>query len=54
MHNAMPDGAPPKILSKLSAKLESRKSPVSKDQDTVPMADAMCAFHPTRRASTSR
>jgi arginine decarboxylase len=41
----MSDGAPPKILSKLSAKLEGRKSPVSKDQDTVPLADAMCAFH---------
>jgi arginine/lysine/ornithine decarboxylase len=41
----MADGAPPKILSKLSAKLEGRKSPVSKDQDTVPLADALCAFH---------
>jgi arginine decarboxylase len=41
----MNESAPPKIFSKLSAKLERRKSPVSKDQDTVPLADAMCAFH---------
>jgi arginine decarboxylase len=34
-----------KILSKLGAKLESRKSPVSKDQATVPIADALTAFH---------
>src|SRR3954451_851823 len=34
-----------KVRSKLDAKLESRKSPVSKDQDTVPIADAMVAYH---------
>jgi arginine/lysine/ornithine decarboxylase len=34
-----------KLRSKLDAKLESRKSPVSKDQDTVPLADAMVAYH---------
>src|SRR3954452_20032283 len=34
-----------KVRSKLDAKLEARKSPVSKDQDTVPLADAMVAYH---------
>jgi arginine decarboxylase len=34
-----------KAMTKLSAKLESRKSPVSKQQDTVPIANAMAAFH---------
>jgi arginine decarboxylase len=34
-----------KTLSKLSAKLERRKSPVTKDQSTVPMADALTAYH---------
>src|SRR4051794_37622080 len=34
-----------KARSKLSAKLEERKSPVTKDQDTIPIADALDAFH---------
>jgi arginine decarboxylase len=34
-----------KLLTKVSAKLEQRKSPVRKDQDAVPIADAMRAYH---------
>src|SRR3954468_3025520 len=34
-----------KFLTKLSAKREERKSPVSKDQESVPIADAMRAYH---------
>ena len=34
-----------KFVAKLSAKREERKSPVSKDQDSVPVADAMRAYH---------
>jgi arginine decarboxylase len=34
-----------KLVTKVSAKLEARKSPVSKDQSTVPLADAMDAYH---------
>src|SRR3954464_15212056 len=34
-----------KFLTKLSAKREERKSPVSKEQDSVPIADAMRAYH---------
>jgi lysine decarboxylase len=34
-----------KLLTKVSAKLEERKSPVTKDQDSVPIADAMRAYH---------
>src|SRR3954454_770418 len=34
-----------KVLTKVSAKLEQRKSPVRKDQDSVPIADAMRAYH---------
>src|SRR3954468_20128159 len=34
-----------KLLTKVSAKLEQRKSPVSKEQDSVPIADAMRAYH---------
>jgi arginine/lysine/ornithine decarboxylase len=42
----MPDTGPTaKAITKMSAKLESRKSPVTKDQDAVPIADAMAAFH---------
>src|SRR5215208_1130021 len=41
----MSDSGPAKALSKLSARLERRKSPVTKDQDAVPIADAMAAFH---------
>src|SRR3954452_22667511 len=33
-----------KFLTKLSAKREERKSPVSKDQESVPIADAMRAY----------
>src|SRR3954452_18968800 len=36
---------PQKFLTKLSAKREERKSPVSKDQESVPIADAMQAYH---------
>src|SRR3954447_8407100 len=34
-----------KVLTKVSAKLEQRNSPVRKDQDSVPIADAMRAYH---------
>src|SRR4051794_38271356 len=34
-----------KIVSRLSARREERKSPVSKNQDTVPTVDAMRAYH---------
>src|SRR3954471_3824131 len=34
-----------KVLTKVSAKLEQRKSPVTKDHDSVPIADAMRAYH---------
>src|SRR3954469_14895814 len=34
-----------KVLTKVSAKLEQRNSPVRKDQDSVPVADAMRAYH---------
>src|SRR4051795_7797540 len=34
-----------KVLTKVSAKLEQRNSPVRKDQDAVPIADAMRAYH---------
>ena len=34
-----------KIVTKISAKLEQRKSPVEKDQSTVPFVDAMRAYH---------
>jgi hypothetical protein len=37
--------SPSKLHSKLHAKREARKSPVSKDQATVPLADAMVAYH---------
>ena len=42
----MPEtGRAAKAITKLDAKLESRKSPVQKDQETAPIADAMRAFH---------
>jgi arginine/lysine/ornithine decarboxylase len=34
-----------KLRTRVSAKLEERKSPVSKDQESVPIADAMQAYH---------
>src|SRR3954464_12938176 len=34
-----------KVLTKVSAKLEQRNSPVRKEQDSVPIADAMRAYH---------
>src|SRR3954451_14732129 len=34
-----------KVLTKLGAKREERRSPVSKDPDSVPIADAMRAYH---------